>query len=145
MGTNFYFDKDHSEHIGKRSAAGLYCWDCCITLCKGGIEKIHFSENQEWFDACPCCGKVYEKEGLREGNAAGIELGFSKPVLRRKKGVSSVSSFTWDIHPGLVMKRCLAREKVWDEYGQSYSGKRFLTLIKNTCPVQYSLIGGEFS
>ena len=38
MGTNFYIidkDQEYSEgrHIGKRSAAGWYCWDCGTTLC----------------------------------------------------------------------------------------------------------------
>lgn len=46
MGTNFYLkghrgDDDPKYHIGKRSAAGLYCWDCRITLCKGGESAIH--------------------------------------------------------------------------------------------------------
>lgn len=51
MGTNFYTiditknEKiDHMDpefHIGKRSAAGLYCWDCDITLCKDGKEFVH--------------------------------------------------------------------------------------------------------
>ena len=41
MGTNYYLkghrgDDNPKYHIGKRSAAGLYCWDCHITLCKGG-------------------------------------------------------------------------------------------------------------
>ena len=53
MGTNFYWivtgtaavpsdvkvpiEEDSPEvHIGKRSAAGPYCWDCGVTLCEGG-------------------------------------------------------------------------------------------------------------
>jgi len=28
MGTNFYINNSQRQHIGKRLAAGLYCWDC---------------------------------------------------------------------------------------------------------------------
>ena len=44
MGTNFYKIKrvdnkiEEGEHIGKRSAAGEYCWDCRRTLSIYGDE-----------------------------------------------------------------------------------------------------------
>ena len=50
MGTNFYVRKLYKEHssvddckihIGKRCASGWWCWDCGVTLCKGGNSKIH--------------------------------------------------------------------------------------------------------
>lgn len=53
MGTNYYArgyrriaDMDPQYHIGKRSAAGLYCWDCGKTLCKDGESGIHFDKSE---------------------------------------------------------------------------------------------------
>lgn len=54
MGTNYYWaDKlaedpsnkdDINVHIGKRSAAGTYCWDCGTTLCLDGARYVHYGE-----------------------------------------------------------------------------------------------------
>ena len=81
MGTNFYEFKDGVEgrHIGKRSAAGLYCHDCGVTLCARaydrwekkeveGEEAVHQGDSF-WYDACPKCGnpsteKVDDKHTL---------------------------------------------------------------------------------
>ena len=75
MGTNFY-TRD-GLHIGKRSAAGTYCWDCRLTLCKGGEKAVHMSTHgaHGFYDACPKCG------------AAGEDY---------------VSSFSWAINPSDV-------------------------------------------
>ena len=63
MGTNYYVKTDDGEvHIGKRSAAGWYCWDCRQTLCKG---RVHYGDG--YFDRCPICGKgLLKLEGLTE-------------------------------------------------------------------------------
>lgn len=42
MGTNFYFS--NGGHIGKRSAAGWYCWDCKQTFCVNGEEHVHYTK-----------------------------------------------------------------------------------------------------
>ena len=48
MGTNFYFmtgpNPNEWKHVGKRSFAGWYCWDC-HTLLKGLLK-------------CPSCGRL---------------------------------------------------------------------------------------
>jgi len=53
MGTNYYTINtderkiDHMDpefHIGKRSAAGMYCWNCGLTLCKDGEEFVHHNK-----------------------------------------------------------------------------------------------------
>ena len=97
MGTNFYFrghrDDDNPEfHIGKRSAAGLYCWDCRITLCREGESKVH--KRPTWYNSCPSCGQMPVKESL-EVSAVGRELGFNKSQPRFKVGVKGCSSFSW--------------------------------------------------
>ena len=41
MGTNFYLNE---RHVGKRSAAGWYCWDCKQTLCADGEHNVHHTK-----------------------------------------------------------------------------------------------------
>ena len=75
MSTNYYWKKvpeyflgrfsnidttsDESPylHIGKRSNAGAFCPDCGTTLCKKGTSMAHNSLS-DWYDKCPCCGKI---------------------------------------------------------------------------------------
>ena len=125
MGTNYYLtgyknddEKDSAEfHIGKRSAAGLFCFDCGVTLCKGGVREVHHSSSgprtyielhkqlnsiqqlkeerkRDWHSTCPFCGQEKTKESISEGSA-GIELGFNKNLTEIKTGVKSCSSFSF--------------------------------------------------
>jgi len=144
MGTNFYVrgweKRDLMEpqyHIGKRSAAGYYCWDCGVTLCRGGNAKIH--KSSDWYSACPKCGKKPQEEGLFEG-AAGRELGFNKEPSKRKTGVASCSSFTWATAKEKFLN---GRRIVFDEYGRSFSWDEFLAILEE-CPVQYHHMVGEW-
>jgi len=162
MGTNFYIkghrDSDEPKyHIGKRSAAGLYCWKCRTTLCKDGKSEIHSGpkdvkynsggfmdikdynekENERWYDKCPHCGLEPEKENL-ENSSSGRELGFNKNCPQKKIGVSSCSSFTW-------ARRLTPKIKlIEDEYGQIYTRKEFDKVLEE-CPIQFELLGVEFS
>lgn len=145
MGTNFYLmghsgDDSPKYHIGKRSAAGKYCWDCGITLCKDGNEKIH-SGRSEWHEVCPKCGKPEIDESL--GNSsAGIELGFNKNNLIHN-GVRSVCSFSWAQDPINILGNSYAL--IEDEYGHRYSNSQFRDMLVNMCPIQYyRSIGIEF-
>jgi len=75
--------------IGVRRSAGLYCWDCKLTLCKGGDEAIHKKgDDSLWHEKCPRCGKKPINENLKN-NTMGRELGFNKNKPKRKTGVSS--------------------------------------------------------
>ena len=103
MGTNFYVrgyrhDDGPMTHIGKRSAAGLYCWDCGVTLCKGGESQVHMGrwedQDERWYKKCPKCGKSPLKESF-ETSSSGRELGFNKTQPTKKTGVQSCSSFSW--------------------------------------------------
>ena len=146
MGTNFYKlsktrnqdNMDPKYHIGKRSAAGWYCWDCSITLCKDGPSKIHYSE-YDWYDKCPNCGKKPIKENLDEG-AVGRELGFNKSEFKRKTGVKSCCSFSWAM-PLDGLKKC---KFVKDEYGRKYTIEEFRKMILEECPIIYTNIIGEW-
>lgn len=148
MGTNFYLikhidDDDPEYHVGKRSAAGMYCWNCGRTLCKGGKSRIHCDD--EWYDKCPKCGQKPMKEDMSE-SSAGRELGFNRGKSKKKKGVRSCSSFTWAMNIYRVTQTCWPRKKVIeDEYGRKYTRKQFNDILKE-CPVQfYDSIGEHFS
>lgn len=139
MGTNFYTNKH--RHIGKRSAAGLYCWDCRTTLCKQGESEIH-GEYGEWHTSCPKCGKSPTNESLST-STAGLELGFAKPYKDNERvGVKSTSSFRWDIKPNELKRIRIIK----DEYGRKYKLSEFIDKVLANCPIQYiDSIGQNFS
>jgi hypothetical protein len=140
MGTNFYTDTEERLHIGKRSAAGLYCWDCGVTLCMGGEKAIHY-DTHGWHDACPKCGnKPSERESLQDGSV-GRELGFNKSAPMRKTGVVSCSSFAWAMEPDQLE----GYSQVVDEYGTHYTMMEFFQVLEE-CPVRdFEFVGREFS
>lgn len=168
MGTNFYLrgyrfddmdkryerDKAPSElmdpgvHLGKRSAAGLYCWDCRRTLYHGGEEMIHRGEDQGWFERCPLCGKGPEL-GTRIGRSAAIELGLAMPRKKRPRGVAPCSSFSWAQPPEEVrafMEANTRRRVVVNEYGDVMTARGFLSMVESNCPIQFvHFVGSWFS
>lgn len=150
MGCNFYTLR--GTHIGKRSAAGFYCWDCGVLLNKEGKEGAHKSHADDCqsksitfcdcleLKKCPKCGKKPRKETF-ENSSAGRELGFNKQKFAAKKGVASCSSFTWAMKPSRIKNVLFVK----DEYGRIYSGKVFRNEILAECPIQFNnLIGKKF-
>ena len=134
MGTNFYWKDVETEdrddvrhHIGKRSAAGLYCWDCGTTLHEGGTTQVHSGKGR-WHEECPICG------GKREAGTKGtahVELGFAEPTDVPRTGVSSASSFTWTMMRHKRELEALAGtggdwKCVVDEYGDEFTAQEFL-------------------
>lgn len=166
MGTNFYLvghafeesgvyaegahegtlDSDDPQfHIGKRSAAGPYCWDCGTTLCKAGEARVHY--DSEWHNKCPVCGKApAEADPLKEG-AAAVELGFAVPNDVRPEGVRSCASFTWAQPPHLFVafaQKHLDEEIVKDEYERPLTGRAFLKILEMNCPIQINNMIGHW-
>ena len=142
MGTNFYIDKEETKHIGKRSAAGLYCFDCNATLCAGGESEIHQGRS-EWLSLCPGCGETAKDESL-SNSTGGIELGFNKDTTEDRQGVRSCCSFSWALKPEeFFMSQPIS---VWDEYGREIPFIDFCKMLEAACPVRYyQSIGKEFS
>ena len=139
MGTNFYLGSKSGIHIGKRSAAGYYCFDCHKTLCKDGDRKVHYGKS-DWFDKCPICGKPPIEENF-ENSATGIELGLNRVKSNPSVGVRSCSSFTWAIDPEEIK----GYRRVIDEYGHKCSLKAFFNMV-DTYPIHcFEMIGQEFS
>jgi len=142
MGTNFYFGKNRDIHIGKRSAAGWYCWDCGETLCSKGTSHVHHGRDEDWLDRCPRCRQRPEPESISEG-AAGRELGFNKDNSQRKTGVKSCCSFSWAITLKQLWEN--RRKQIYDEYGAKFSFAEFMGVLEE-CPIQsFGSVGVEFS
>lgn len=157
MGTNFYWvDPDRvgvpaipaRDHIGKRSAAGWYCYDCNMPLVRGGDANLVHHSADAVVDRCPKCGQSKPSEHFASGSAA-IELGFATPRKGRKsRGIASCSSFTWGQDPVNVQRLCEqhATEKVIiDEYGREMTGQEFMSMVFANCPLQFThAIGVDF-
>ena len=157
MGTNFYFyegDREY-QHIGKRSAAGLYCWDCGVSLCDGafddynkcavyGNDAVHH-DCLDWLDECPICGAKWVEEKLSE-STSGRELGFNKTKPGKKEGVTLCSSFSWAISPAYFVDLKNASDTIiTDEYGITYTKEEFADILRD-CPIQcWDLVDKEFS
>lgn len=147
---------ENETHIGKRSAAGYYCWDCGVTLCADGEDRVHYNSN--WLDACPKCGKTKSDEGWE--SAVGRELGFAKNKPAAKTGVASCCSFSWAIEPDAlrtwmrdaqaICPECTRPHEnpdhiIKDEYGRLFTPAEFEEILEE-CPIQYTtMIGREFS
>lgn len=165
MGTNFYWirndegqipggiplegheERDHFKiHIGKRSAAGLYCWDCGIPLVKPvfrrsgygmiyvSADAVHDSRNPSTTECPMCYGSVQHPAAVTDrGHPAGVELGFAAPLQSRPSGVSGASSFSWAQEPSRVLSiiaRAPDLEIVIDEYGDKYTGLSFSEIVR---------------
>lgn len=154
MGTNFYLniphppedDDDPSYHIGKRSAAGLYCWDCNITLCMTGNVGVH--THDPMYEQCPRCNKAPIKNDLDWGSA-GVELGFNAPYTPdERKGVRTASSFTWAMSRATLIKaidESHAHEPIIDEYDRTYTYEEFEKKVLDNCPIRFNhMIGRHF-
>jgi len=156
MGTNFYteplkedydeeldmefFTDKYEAHIGKRSAAGYYCWDCEVTLKAGGEDRVH--SDGDWHDKCPKCGASKDEETL-DNSSTGRELGFNKENTSEHRGVRTVSSFNWAIEPDTLDD--ILNEKTYNEYGDEFTKEELKALIGD-CPIHFTdLIGKKFS
>ena len=164
MGTNFYKrghcrEDDPDNHLGKRSAAGLYCWDCGVTLCKAGESRIHhsgFDREATWYTKCPQCGAEPMGADIST-SAVGRELGFNKAAPAAKRGVDGCASFTWampqEVYLALGPEVCPTcgsqyddpEKIIEDEYGTLYTREEFEAVLTE-CPVIYvEHTGTEFS
>lgn len=151
MSTNFYWisketDQDSIQnHIGKRSAAGSYCFDCGTTLYEGGTDSIHTGENNKvlggWLEACPSCGKKASDNYSSKSNS--IETVNNLSPFSSKRGISMCNSFTWTLlkHKWTILKlvKTNPSEKVIvNEYGVFFNAKEFLEEL-DACPIEHQL------
>lgn len=132
MGTNFHFCIEDKPiiHIGKINAAGLFCWDCGVSLCASGNHKVHCHQ-QWWLDECPICGQRPGKENSGNGSVS------------RKHGVKNCASFSWAISPSRFKDlRETPNLCIRNEYGELIED---FQAILEECPIMFfDNIGKEF-
>ena len=120
--------KSEGYTIGRRSGAGLYCWDCKRTLCRRGKTLVHHTRNRnDWNDSCPRCGKTWV--GSREPGR----------LMPAQEGVQIVCSFTWEVDPEEVRGICLEHPDspiISNEYGVTLTGSGFLEMLRVSCPIE---------
>lgn len=135
--------QDYS-HIGKRSAAGLYCYSCNSWFHDpANCDKREPDERR----TCKYCGKGPEDVMSR---AASMELGFSEAEADRpESGVKGTCSFGWANWPDEVYRIALTAPVdmplVIDEYGRTMTGQEFLTMMRSNVDITKMSIGQVFS
>lgn len=162
MGTNFYIKgystsrQDVTEisikkwHIGKRSGAGQFCFDCGVSLALGGNRFVHYDVQDYIRQRFPSLTGKYELEAyhkcpLCEKPATGGDEG--------KTGVHYACSFTFAMGLAEAKRRieeeCLKLTDpcVQDEYYREYTWQEFMDILDN---IPHSLwftdsLGTEFS
>lgn len=146
------FDEDDPKyHLGKRSGAGLYCWDCKVTLCSGGEELIHKGSAQ-FLSACPKCHKT-ESDSFpdRFSRIVGVveEVRAEENDYKKPTGVAGACSFTWAQDADRAIQIMMDQPDevlVEDEYGRTYTGDEFMRLLDANCPIHFrELVGQRFS
>lgn len=137
------------KHIGKRYAAGVWCWDCKVPLFdEDRTETVAGLQMPVQLDKCPSCGKQKEETVY---NPALRELGFDKSKPKQHTGIDGASGFIWCIDDtyGLGTSKeeilyCINKEKyVIDEYGRKMTVKAFHDMFKDVIEEKY--VRGEFS
>ena len=120
--------KTNGEHIGKRWAAGIWCWSC-------KIEAEHDVIGLFWY--CPRCGARCSEKTLF--NPAMRELGFDKSKERKRSGVDGASGFIWHAkNKQDAMKKFKKIRKCKTEYGESWTAKRFWRMFNDVIEESYS-------
>ena len=140
MGTNYYFKQNPStgepwdesidedsplRHIGKRSAAGSYCYKCGTTLCIGGTHAVHMQGSRDpitalftgFHDVCPICGH----EGVPCSSfTITLTKHKAKLYLLSRNKHKWIEDMKWAI----------------DEYGREFTAVEMLKIIEE-CPIQF--------
>lgn len=130
MGMNIYTVKGN-VHIGKRWAAGWWCWDCRIKAEVDHLGKFAF---------CPNCAKRCSFR-TASFNPAMRELGFDKSDPTQHHGVDGASGFIWQVGEyGLgatreeVKQALKGRTSVKTEYGEKWPIKKFWAMFNDIMP-----------
>lgn len=163
MTTNFYLKEEYENLypfrreeeprlIGKRAAAGYYCWNCRHTLMYSRVygTKFEVPDNSsihhpitgsQMLKRCPTCGLKAENEGFE--SSCGRELGFKEGNPIPKTGVKTCSSFTFALRFeelfSLLLRLALPplknKKTIIDEYKREYTFDEFICVLSE-CPIQ---------
>jgi len=106
------------EHIGKRYAAGIWCWDCKVLV---GLGR-----------KCLQCGNEACEIKF---NSAFRELGFDKSEPKKHKGIDGASGFSWQGKSVDEAKKKLNRKRfVITEYGDKWTIEKFWKMFDDILP-----------
>lgn len=130
MGLNVYtLDK---VHIGKRTADGVWCWNCRVRA--KIIEDPMDSKKFFWY--CPKCGQKGCNETLYSPVAR--ELGFDESNPRKHIGIDGANGFIWQVGEfGLgntideIKKNIKKRKYVKTEHGDKWTIEKFQDMLKD--------------
>lgn len=144
-----YVSDWEDKHIGKRYAAGIWCWDCRVPMYdESHPEMVGGFPHPKPLDKCPSCGKSKEETKY---NPAMRELGFDKNKPYKPTGIDGASGFIWNIdnHFGVGTSKeeilDTIKDMKWlvDEYGRKMTVKQFHEMMLQVIEEKYSQ--GEFS
>lgn len=145
MGTNFYFknnERSNLIHIGKRSASGLYCYDCGMSLINSdinprlngkkvyGTDAVHTGFERDKLDVCPICGKHQDD------------------IITN---VRYSCSFTFALSPRNLLihlnriDRYPDEYTIIDEYDKTYTASEFIEMFKEIPIKYYHSVDVDFS
>ena len=147
MGTNFYLL--NGTHLGKRSAAGHYCYKCDVSLVTGqpgGMNPAASPHAGGWAsrNSCPNCGQSYQNEG----GLYQPELFKPTPEETARElasgDVRGAYSFSYAVAPSMVAVYN-PRRKVTSEYGDKMTLQEFRNMVERAKFRFTDSIGREFS
>ncbi len=150
MGTNFYLtsvvDESQERHLGKRSAAGLYCYGCDISLVtgmRGGLNarSPHYGEGTD-YSSCPKC------KAKPSGNLYNPELFTPRPdEITREEWYAVRYCYSFSFAQKRTQIDAYSPETdVVDEYGRHMTMEEFRTeVIAKAVFLFTHHIGQEFS
>jgi len=143
VGTNYYLggrqlrteSSDPDIHLGKTSAAGLWCWDCNISLLKSG--RIHY--DAKFRDTCPQCGQGPHGKHFWDELFSGFDASGHK-----RHGVMACYSFLFAQSPSRVFGYNPDR-LVKDEYGKELTMREFWQVVEKARYTFTNSVGKRFS
>lgn len=132
------------SHIGKRSAAGLFCYSCNAWFHDpAGCDK----RPEEGRLTCKYCGRGPKPEMNRSTK---MELGLAPPEEKRPtEGVRGTCTFAWANWPdevyGVLTKAPSDLLLVVDEYGRELTANQFIKMLRANVDITKMSIGHIFS
>jgi len=100
VSTNFYWigvvgnEDGIGVHIGKRNAAGVYCFDCGVAQTKS-TQELHTGKGDK-HKRCPGCGMSFDTPLDTTKSTALLEAGVTPlGYVKNQSGIGTCSTFTW--------------------------------------------------
>ena len=132
---------ENGEVIGIKKTAGLFCYDCDVSLCK----DVHNIQNPhtEWYDKCPSCGNRFVKTNISQEEIV-QDLGLGKGKPKKKKGIGTCYSFGWYIDKNELDNLSKTKKIIVSEPGNVIlTIGQFKKMLKSACSIHYKVDQNE--